>query len=1148
MSQAQITAEDVVSWETLDDIATALEKRGLKPRWNLDRENGFEDELLVEIEENKYIALIDAAPGDDPGDYNKFQSSAVPTTFVSTQDFQTFSIIRRKRIIGGDKHGRLDRQKFSFDKEQISSGDRYSVLDKLNDIEYGDESSFDNLFDTRQVVDEFYEEFESIRTDLVDEVEGIDDGRGDAKQRYVQVTLNRLIFLHFIQEKGLLGAGEDDYLLTKHNEFAADSDVQTDFYEPLFFKALGEEGFQNRKFDRVPYLNGGLFSETRVEQEFDSVRLGADANESDDLYREILEFLDSWNWNVDERLDVVEPKNLSPAVLGHIFEQSVNQQEIGAYYTPEEVTHYMARWAIHERLVDRVNKATGGDYESLDAVFGFDEEAGLTDQIRQVVADGGTALTVQPSLDAAPTEDIETLYFEILPTFRVLDPAVGSGAFLLAAEEVLLDIYLHAIEHFEQLADQRPLAASDRVLDEVEAVQQNSSKLLYAKREIILNNLYGVDIDTGAVEICKLRLWLSMVAHLRNNPDRVEPLPNIDFNIREGNSLIGYAEAEIGGGDASGATDLGDWDRQARFEEVKKAVKKYKDPDTSLEVAKEWQERAAERIAKHRPKYDERLVADLQAVADDGEEIDDETVSSWEPFHWPIEFAEVSTDGGFDVAIGNPPYEGQDKHDYKTHLQSMAVEEYGYEYTAKTDLFQFFVHRGVDLLADAATYSYIMNDTFLMNRNKGDVRRTLLPHLTEITTVNPNAFDVSVDTAIFRGKLGQDSGTVRYNGARETATDTYPRLDTVDLNHAFSPISTENEYHIKRATVGEIPVYRFDRKVYEDAYEKIFYEPSETNVDWYRRFFSPVMETYANWEKQIGNVRSLRASKTEVCREYLSDLESGDICLFGLYAEGGRGVKTDGITEYVGVREDTQKEEIIHEQGYYNRSDSQITMIVSEEDVADPKTLSDTEQIAGIEGDCCWVPAHRSIKSYDKFYAPVDEYMHWSEDKVSQLKEATSLTNSQAYFTEIIGTKQGGGVRNSTWRLFPPGVVLNTVLGYQPLTPNEDADFDFDAGEEVMSLRYVLGILNSTFIDNLMDNLLNRVGQTTVGTRLLPIVVPTPEQEQRVEELVEEAVDLQQERDEQLDQPDEARLKQVISEIDTVVEEIYDLNGGTLSD
>jgi len=396
----------------------------------------------------------------------------------------------------------------------------------------------------RQVVDEFYEKFESLRTDLVAEVEGIDDDRGDAKQRYVQVTLNRLIFLHLIQEKGLLGAGEDDYLLTKHDEFAADGDVQTDFYDPLFFKALAEESFQNRKFDRVPYLNGGLFSETAIEQEFEDARLGADADESDDLYREILEFLDSWNWHVDERLDVVEPKNLSPTVLGHIFEQSVNQREKGAYYTPEGSTSFMTRESIHPCILDAVNEATGADYEEIDDIFGFDEDTAQGESRDAVATDGG-AITQQAAVDAASADHIETLYFDVLKHLHVLDPAVGSGAFSFTAEDVLLNIYLHAIEYFEQLYEAQPFGVSERVKDELEAVNEAGSKTLYAKREIILDNLYGVDIDEGAVEICKLRLWLSMVADIEDKFTEVEPLPHIDFNIQSGNSLLGFKKTRV---------------------------------------------------------------------------------------------------------------------------------------------------------------------------------------------------------------------------------------------------------------------------------------------------------------------------------------------------------------------------------------------------------------------------------------------------------------------------------------------------------------------------------------------------------------------------------------------------------------------------
>ena len=753
MSQVQITAEDVASWETLDDIATSLQKRGLKPRRNLDRENGFKDELLIEVEENKYIALIDAAPGDDPSDYNKFQSSAVPTTFVSTQDFQTFSIIRRKRIIGGDKHGRLDRQRFSFDKEQITSGERHSVLDKLNDIHYGDSSSLDNLFDTRQVVDEFYEEFERIRTDLIAEVKGIPDDDGEARERYVQVTLNRLIFLHFIQEKGLLGAGEDDYLLIKHNEFAADGDVQTDFYEPLFFKALAEEGFQSRKFDRVPYLNGGLFSETPIEQEFENARLGSNPDESDDLYREILEFLDGWNWHVDERLDVVEPKNLSPAVLGQIFEQSVNQKEMGAYYTPEEITSFMARESIHPRILDAVNEAIGADYEKIDAIFGLDEAAAQGERDGKsegAVASDGGAITQQASVDAVSAEHVETLYFDVLKDLHVLDPAVGSGAFLLAAEDVLLDIYLHAIEFFEQLYEEEPFTVSERIKDELAAVSEVNTKKLYAKRAIILNNLYGVDIDDGAVEICKLRLWLSMVADIEDDPAAVDPLPNIDFNVRQGNTLVGFTElVEVSTDGDARLTNYGAGigeSVQQKYDDVIEATEKHRLAQTKAETER-WREEAERRRRQHATSLDEKIVEKFHEAGINSVTIDN--VGGHSPFHWVIEFPTVYRDGGFDVVIGNPPY-------IRPHNIPEDLKRYLWHHfdaaEKKADIFVCFMERAQSLTKAGGYTAYITSDSWLHLDSFEAIRNDLvdISRFDYIIDLPDGVFpDATVETCIY---------------------------------------------------------------------------------------------------------------------------------------------------------------------------------------------------------------------------------------------------------------------------------------------------------------------------------------------------------------------------------------------------------------
>jgi|AntDeeMetagen134_2_1112570.scaffolds.fasta_scaffold02724_1 type I restriction-modification system DNA methylase subunit len=1130
MPLQQITASDIAGWDSLQDIAASFEKRGLKPRPNL----GENHQLVLQLSDDEFVVIVEAGPGESATDF-KPENRTRHTNLVATNDFKGFTFLTRVRSWEGQQHGRIKHQKLSFTKEQFrsESGEKNTILQKLNSIEYGSSAAiYDTLYDTQQVVKEFYEQFKNLRNNLVQEVSGIPDDRDDAKQRYVQVILDRMIFLYFIQEKRLLDRNPDYLHEQPAKVVDKSSDRYEEFYAPLFFNYLAEDK-QNPDFGKLPYLNGGLFAKNPIEEEFEDAKLGDSSEKTNDLFDDILDFLSDWNWNVDERLDIVDPKNLSPAVLGHIFEQTVNQKEMGAYYTPEEITGLMARRTVHPYLLDQLNEAVCANYKEIDDVFGFPEMDTSADST--VIDDDGT-VTQQAPTENVEVGHIETLYHDLLKETNILDPAVGSGAFLLATQEVLLDLYMQCIEFFQQLEDEgKGWELESRTRDELDTIASGKGNTsLYAKRTIILQNLYGVDIDGGAVEICKLRLWLSMVADIEDEPGDVEPLPNIDFNIQQGNSLVGFVDAEVQV-DSKGKTDLTGWEKKTRFDEIREAIKNHKEA-TSTGEAEKWRDEARDLIQEYYPRFDELLLNDFQSVVDD--ELSPEKIEEWSPLHWPLQFADVYENGGFDIVIGNPPYEGQDRIGYKKYLRELASTRHGYEYSAKTDLFQFFVHRGMRLVRDGGYYSFIINDTFLMNRNKTDIRQTILPGLIELTTISRDAFDVSIETSIFNVKKGSSSTTVRYNASRDAPISSYTQLLNVN---GFAEVNEWEEYSLHTSNKGPHQVYEFDKDLYENSFRNVFYEPSVRNIGWYQRFFTPVMQTYADWEKEIGNVRSLRASRTEVCQEYLQNLEQGDFCLFGLYAEGGRGLKTDDITEYVGVQQSTQKAERIREQGYYNRIDSQITTIVTEDQIADPDTLGEKEKGNGIKGDRHWVPAHRSIKTYDKFYAPTDEYFNWSEEKVTELRENVSLTNSEAYFTRILGTKQGGGVRDATWRIFDPGIVLNTVLAYQPLTPDSDADFEFNA-EEVMSLEYVMGVLNSSFVDELMDSLLNRVGQTTVGTRLLPIVVPTDEQEQQIEEIVEDAIELQKLREEQLDKPDSEKMEKIIERLDEAVRSIYGLN------
>jgi len=643
----QIEAHDIADWDTLDDIARSFKKRGLRERPKL----GDENELILQLDDAEFIKLVEAGPGESATDF-KPDNRNRRTNLVATNDYEDFTFLTRIRSWEGQQHGRIKHQKLSFTKEQMTSdeGQKNTVLQKLNSIEYGSVEAIQNtLYDTKQVVKEFYQQFEQLRTDLVREVSGIPDDRGDAKQRYVQVVLDRMIFLYFIQEKRLLDR-DIDYLHEKHEEVVKDGgDVYEDFYHPLFFEMLAE-GKQDPDFGSLPYLNGGLFSRNPVEEEFEYARLGESSERTNELYGDVLDFLSDWNWNVDERLDIVDPKNLSPAILGHIFEQTVNQKEMGAYYTPEEITGFMARRTIHPYLLDQLNEAVDAEYEEIDYVFGFpavDAEEGAT-----ALADGG-AVTEQAPTGNVETKHVETLYHDVLTEARVLDPAVGSGAFLLAAQEVLLDIYMQCIEYFQQLdTEGKGWELESRTRDELDRIEEGQGgPSLYAKRSIILNNLYGVDIDEGAVEICKLRLWLSMVADIEDEPHEVDPLPNIDFNIRQGNSLIGYVD-ELPSND--GKTTLDDWNIREKYQDIIEAVQNHRSATDSSEAAN-WRKVAEERMNRHRPDFDEQLAKNVRDAGVD--DLTTDELQSFDPLHWILEFAEVWDEGRFDVIIGNPPWE-----------------------------------------------------------------------------------------------------------------------------------------------------------------------------------------------------------------------------------------------------------------------------------------------------------------------------------------------------------------------------------------------------------------------------------------------------------------------------------------------------------
>ncbi|USZ78475.1 type II restriction endonuclease subunit M (plasmid) [Halorussus vallis] len=219
---------------------------------------------------------------------------------------------------------------------------------------------------------------------------------------------------------------------------------------------------------------------------------------------------------------------------------------------------------------------------------------------------------------------------------------------------------MQCIEYFQRLeAEGKGWELESRSREELERIEEGHGGVsLFAKRSIILHNLYGVDIGDGAVEICKLRLWLSMVADIEDEPNEVEPLPNIDFNIRQGNSLIGFTELQEVAREDAGDASLSNWGVGTAVKDLYEDVIREQDRHRAADSAREAQnarKMAERKIDTHSEELNEKIRDQFNELVD--EDISLEELEESSPFHWVLEFATVYREGGFDVIIGNPPWD-----------------------------------------------------------------------------------------------------------------------------------------------------------------------------------------------------------------------------------------------------------------------------------------------------------------------------------------------------------------------------------------------------------------------------------------------------------------------------------------------------------
>ncbi|HPG61131.1 MAG TPA: ATP-binding protein [Casimicrobium sp.] len=528
---------------------------------------------------------------------------------------------------------------------ELDETGRVSVLEAARRIQAA--------LDVEKTTKKFFNAYQQQHLELLAHIKGIDDERD--KRWYASVLLNRLMFVWFMQKKLFLDGGNADYLRTKLTETKARGSGRFfgEFLNALFFEAFAKPEADRSATARkltgtIPYLNGGLFLHHKLElDENRNPRVGTTLTVADAAFEGIFNLFASFTWHLDDTPGG-DSDEINPDVLGYIFEKYINQKAFGAYYTRPEITGYLAERSIHKLILERV-------YAPAIPELGF----------KEIKFD-----TVADLLARMDTHVALKLVKEVLPSITILDPAVGSGAFLVAALKCMINVYYAVVGRAE-------LGASNDLQNWLREIQREHPSVgYYIKRCIVTDNLYGVDIMEEACEIAKLRLFLAMVASVRNVLD-LEPLPNIDFNIIPGNSLVGLMridEQEFNSKQddlfkpryrdlvAEKNRDLVNYRKIANTLGASSNLRVLRDGiDAKIQFANGvMNELLRDRFEALGVKFEQATWdAKKKALGKPVKRrIEVADIAAQTPFHWGYVFDDiVQRRGGFDIILANPPWE-----------------------------------------------------------------------------------------------------------------------------------------------------------------------------------------------------------------------------------------------------------------------------------------------------------------------------------------------------------------------------------------------------------------------------------------------------------------------------------------------------------
>ena len=947
---------------------------------------------------------------------------------------------------------------------------------------------------------------------------------------YYNAILQNLFFATLnkkIEER----AFADDKQLFYNKQFGV-KNFYRDNNKKSFFAESKEKIIE--RFKPVPFLNGGLFEcldrlvDDKVNTKNIEVFTDGFSRESDwmafipnalfwqkddGLHEGLIHILNRYNFTVEENSPTDIQVALDPELLGKVFENLLGtynpetsetaRKDSGSFYTPRQIVSFMIDRSIKDYLCKTVK------------IIKNDELAALFDDS-------------DDSFDGANKAKI----VDALKKIKILDPACGSGAFPMGA--------LQRIVH---------------LIEKCGGVSANQNDLYKLKLELIEKCLYGVDIQPIAVQICKLRFFISLICEQEKTNSVKDnygfnPLPNLETKFVAANSLIGITKKHI----------MSETNELFADPDIAKTKKELQDERHNHFNAPTAEAKAECRKKDKflREKLSKLLQADSMYDNKDAKQLaawnpyDQNAVSTFFDSEWMFNVSD-----GFDVVIGNPPYIST------KGVSAEAKTAYEAEFGFSDDTYNLFTFKGLQLARLNGTLNYIIPKTFWTTQTKRNMRDLILSKNIKYIFDTANPFDaVMVDTCIIQIE------NAKYNGKNKI--EFLDGSENLKQPKAFEPINQD---------------------VYLNTQNSVIFKPTERNLKIWELYGEKVKDLYITWWEKIETSKKISQNENALKR-YRASLKPGDVALLGCLTEGGQGLATANNGKYIAVRKSSKwaaniiasrpkkleeamrkNPKLAKEIGNISAGDylaklseaqiakkfdelkekygrdifgqGYIYKLIDDSEIAEVDSLTEDEKSNGISTKKkYYVPYDKGDKDGNRWYLETPFAIAWSKENVQFLK-----TNSG---------KKGSGmpvVRNPQFN-FKEGFCWNNVLlptkeesmfiksRIKGVSVNDVASMSLYSSFAFTPNFYFVCLLGSKFFYDYLKTFINNTVNLQINDfRLFPIIIPIDKHLVEFRKLFDVAVKVKKmQYSNQLSDADaDLELDKIQSKLDSMVYKLYGL-------